>query len=160
MKWSAGSLEPTPLVYLERIDARYDKPSEDECWIWTGPVDKNGYGLCYAGRVNRKVKTVRTHRAMYELYVGQIPLDLTIDHLCRVRACGNPKHLRILEFLKNCQDNAWFRKTHCPSGHEYTIKNTINLKRKTGGLNRKCRTCFNKRSLERYHKTKTLSKTS
>ena len=154
MNWSYGSLEPTPLLYLERIDARYDKPSEDECWVWTGYLNPYGYGHAHAGKVGGKWKTMMTHRAMYELYVGQIPLNLTIDHLCRNTACGNPKHLRILTLLENCKDNGWARKTHCPQGHEYTDENTYYSKRADGGPNRQCRTCVKERARRNYAKAK------
>ena len=141
MKWSAGSLEPTSLVHLERIDARYDKPSEDECWVWTGYLNPKGYGRAPAGKVSDKAKSILTHRAMYELYVGQIPINLTIDHLCRNRACGNPKHLRILTLSENSRDNGYATRTHCPHGHEYTDENTRYSKQKDGRLFRHCRTC-------------------
>ena len=141
MTWSCGSLEPTPLLYLERIDARYNKPSENECWVWTGFLNHNGYGQAYAGKVGGKEKMISTHRAMYELHVGQIPLDLTIDHLCRNRACGNPKHLRILTISENSRDAGNARKTHCPQGHEYTVENTRYGKIKSGCAKRTCRTC-------------------
>ena len=154
MKWSAGSLEPTELLYLERIDARYDKPSEDECWVWTGYLMRNGYGHAHAGYVNGKQKIISTHRAMYELYVGQIPLNLTIDHLCRNRACGNPKHLRILTLSENSRDNGQARRTHCPQGHEYTDENTYSNKQANGGPNRQCRTCAKERARRRYAKAK------
>ena len=142
MNWSYGSLEPTPLRYLERIDARYDKPSENECWVWTGYLNPKGYGRAPAGKVSGKAKSILTHRAMYELYVGQIPLDLTIDHLCRNTACGNPKHLRILTLSENSKGNGWARKTHCPQGHEYTDENTYYYKRKNNWLGRNCRVCI------------------
>ena len=149
MNWSCGSLEPTPLVHLERIDARYDKPSEDECWVWTGYLRPDGYGKAHAGKIDGKYKLIRTHRAMYELYVGQIPLDLTIDHLCRNTACGNPKHLRILTVSENSKDGGNARKTHCPHGHEYTDENTYYYKRKNNWLGRHCRVCL-KESKRRY----------
>ena len=145
MNWSAGSLEPTELLYLERIDARYDKPSENECWVWTGYLRPDGYGRAYAGKIDGKYKLIRTHRAMYELYVGQIPLNLTIDHLCRNRACGNPKHLRILTLSENCKDNGFATKTHCPQGHEYTDENTYYHKLKNGWVQRQCRACDRER---------------
>ena len=156
MKWSAGSLEPTELLYLERIDARYDKPSDDECWVWTGYLKPSGYGHAHAGYVNGKQKMILTHRAMYELYVGQIPLDLTIDHLCRNRACGNPKHLRILTLSENISDgeSANARKTHCPQGHEYTDENTYYNKQANGRLFRQCRTCVKERRRRDYAKAK------
>ncbi|GAA2699931.1 HNH endonuclease signature motif containing protein [Nonomuraea recticatena] len=56
-----------------------------ECVIWTGPLNDRGYGL---GPRNRLA-----HRAIFELEVGPIPEGLTLDHLCRVRACVNPAHL-------------------------------------------------------------------
>ena len=146
MTWSCGSLEPTPLLYLERIDARYTKPSEDECWVWTGYLRPDGYGKAHAGKIDGKYKLIRTHRAMYELYVGQIPLNLTVDHLCRNRACGNPKHLRILTLSENCKDNGFATKTHCPQGHEYTYENTYYHKRKNGWVQRHCRACDRERA--------------
>ena len=156
MTWSCGSLEPTSLVHLERIDARYDKPSEDECWNFTGYLNPDGYGQAAAGSVNGKQKMILTHRAMHELHVGQIPLDMTIDHLCRNRACGNPKHLRILTLSENIShgDSANGRKTHCPQGHEYTDENIYYWKQKNGGLGRQCRTCRRERDHRRYVKTK------
>ena len=154
MTWSAGSLEPTELLYLERIDARYDKPSEEECWVWTGYLRPDGYGWAHGGYVNGKQKSMSTHRAMHELYVGQIPLDLTIDHLCRNRACGNPKHLRILTISENSRDNGQSRKTHCPQGHEYTDENTYYWKQKNGGPSRQCRTCRRERDRQSYAKAK------
>jgi len=156
VNWSAGSLDPTPLLYLERIDARYDKPSENECWVWTGSLNLDGYGQANAGYVDGKQKKIYTHRAMYELYVGQIPLDLTIDHLCRNRACGNPKHLRILTISENISDgeSANARKTRCPQGHEYTVENTRHSKQKNGGLARRCRACDQERHRRRHAKAK------
>ena len=154
MNWSYGSLEPTELLYLERIDARYDKPSEDECWIWTGYLNPKGYGRAPAGKVSDKAKSILTHRAMYELYVGQIPLDLTIDHLCRNTACGNPKHLRILTVSENSKGNGWARKTHCPQGHEYTDENTYYYKQSNGGSKRNCKTCKRESGRRRHAKAK------
>ena len=162
--WSCGSLEPTPLEYLERIDARHDKPSEDECWNYTGPLRPDGYGnTAHAGRVNGKKKRIATHRAMYELYVGQIPLDLTIDHMCRNRACGNPKHLRILTIWENCRNNRWAIRTHCSKGHEYTDENTYYGKQRksNGGPMRECRACKRAQAKGRRNaKQKALSTTS
>lgn len=33
------------------------------------------------------------HRAVYEFLVGPIPVGQVLDHLCRVKACVNPRHL-------------------------------------------------------------------
>lgn len=91
-----------------------------DCWLWTGSIHKDGYG---EGSPMRHKKYM-AHRLAYELYVGQIPDGLTIDHLCRNRRCVNPEHLRTLTIKENvlCGNgitamNA--RKTHCPQGHPY-----------------------------------------
>lgn len=58
------------------------------CWQWTGKPNACGYG-----RVSMKHKTIPTHRWMYERFIGPIPDGHHLDHLCRNRICGNPRHL-------------------------------------------------------------------
>ena len=60
----------------------------DTCWVWTGSVNRKGYG---SFRLNGKLQAA--HRVSYELYVGTIPEGLHIDHLCRKPGCVNPSHL-------------------------------------------------------------------
>jgi hypothetical protein len=74
--------------------------------------------------------------------VGDLPDELTIDHLCRVRACCNPDHLEPVSVAVNILRgegpaalNA--RKTHCQHGHPL---NASNVRVETGGL-RRCRAC-------------------
>lgn len=38
---------------------------------------------------------------MYEQVVGPIPAGMTIDHLCRVRACMRPSHLEAVSHAVN-----------------------------------------------------------
>lgn len=58
------------------------------CWLWQGQPGVNGYG-----RISVNDVVQYAHRVSYETFVGPIPADLTIDHLCRVRMCINPAHL-------------------------------------------------------------------
>lgn len=57
------------------------------CWRWTGCLDAYGYGrIAMPSRGGE-----RAYRVAYELLVGPIPDGLQLDHLCRNRACVNPR---------------------------------------------------------------------
>jgi hypothetical protein len=76
---------------------------EDECWTWEGATTSMGYGHVNAGP---GAPNVLVHRLMHELFIGPIPDDLEVDHLCHNadkgcaggtrclhRRCVNPAHL-------------------------------------------------------------------
>lgn len=110
-----------------RIDAR-------GCWNWQGKVDgRFGYGA-----VERKwndKKYVLAHRLAYVVMVGEIPEGYTIDHLCRNRACVNPKHLEAVTLAENLRRRSLRAK--CGRGHDY---DTVGFK-KGQGLYPKCSAC-------------------
>jgi len=115
----------------QRVTSRID--ASGDCWEWTGVVTDNGYG-----RVWYKGNMRGAHRAVWELLVGPIPKDLTIDHLCRNRSCVNPDHLEPVTILENRQRSPLFLKPACRNGHPFTTVNTYNH---PGGW-RACRTCL------------------
>lgn len=69
-----------------------------ECLIWTGTKNQKGYGrLANRGRVES------AHRVAYELSIGPIPAGMEIDHICFIRACIEPEHLRLSDRAANTQ---------------------------------------------------------
>lgn len=90
----------------------------EDCWLWKGPK-WDGYGIFSKHHV-------RVHRYAYEFCVGPIPDGLTIDHLCRIRACVRPEHLEPVTHVENIK-RGWAvrpRQSHCKNGHEFTPENT------------------------------------
>jgi hypothetical protein len=68
----------------------------DECWIWVGRLNRNGYG-----RVRTPEGEMMAHRTSYEAHVGPIPDGLLLDHVCRVRCCVRPSHLEPVTHREN-----------------------------------------------------------
>lgn len=118
---------------------------DDGCWLFTGWIDKQGYG---------KINTLKqyAHRWTYTQFVGEIPEGFVLDHLCHTndptcqagveckhRRCVNPFHLEAVTSAENGVRSAAIKveQTHCVNGHEFTPENTY--VRKEG--RRVCREC-------------------
>ncbi len=67
------------------------------CWLWLGMQQVGKlYGIfCW------KNKSIKAHRASWEIYRGEIPLGLQVLHRCDMPQCVNPDHL----FLGTQKDN-------------------------------------------------------
>lgn len=60
--------------------------SATPCEIWQGALDASGYG---------------PHRKAYVEHHGAIAPGLTVDHLCRIKACENPLHMEAVTRREN-----------------------------------------------------------
>jgi len=145
---------------LRRFETKVDKsgpiskqrPDFDPCHVWTAYLLPGGYGQFWNGTT-----MVLAHRWAWENLVGPIPEYMQVDHMCKVRRCVNPKHLRLLTTQENtaCGDAGLHlaNKTHCPKGHPYSGENLyLDLRGKRG-----CKAC-RKDATERYGDKKKLAK--
>ena len=121
-EWKHGK---TKSYELRRTELLPRKTVDDKgCWIWSGSVGRDGYGIYGNG------KFLRVHRASYILWVGEIPKGLFILHRCDTPLCFNPNHLYAGNAKQNARD-ALERGLH-PTGP--------NIKKgHKGSLNRKSR---------------------
>ncbi len=85
---------------MEAVDITrfYDKVSFEPngCWLWKGALDSYGYGAFkFAGGARK------AHRVAWALDGRSLPSDMTLDHVCRNRACVNPKHIELVTLREN-----------------------------------------------------------
>lgn len=73
------------------------------CWRWSGPTDKNGYGLFTNFWVEGK-REQRAPRIAWILTIGAIPKGKWVLHHCDNSRCVNPSHLFIGDALANNRD--------------------------------------------------------
>lgn len=93
----------------QHIASKLDRTSPHGCWLWTGPLDRDGYG-----RASHQGKSGRlAHRVIYELVKGPIPAGLVLMHSCdhlhpgvTGRRCCNPEHLTPGTKRENAEDRS------------------------------------------------------
>lgn len=77
--------------------------SEDECWIWVGPMHKvSGYGVFEVYNIEYKAHRV----SFYYFNKRTTESEFDILHTCDNRRCCNPKHLYEGDNADNNRDRA------------------------------------------------------
>jgi hypothetical protein len=99
----------TRLTRMTKVDG--------ECLLWTGYVDRDGYG-----RIRVNGKNVPVHVFHYEYEKGKIPEGMVSDHLCKIRNCHNPEHVEPVTPLENLRRGFGVFNSDpdkCINGHNY-----------------------------------------
>ncbi len=107
-----------PYRAAERAATRY---VEDECGCWISTYSVASHGYAQVGWQTEGIRNVVTaHRAAWVYFSNeQIPDGYTIDHLCNVRRCVNPAHLRCITNFENARrtNGRDWEMGECANGH-------------------------------------------
>lgn len=89
-----------PTWLVERFRSRVaTTTAPDDCWLWTGNQDRNGYGRFRSRKASVDIKA---HRAAYRLANGELPSLLR--HTCDNPPCVRPDHLLPGDHKSNAAD--------------------------------------------------------
>ena len=78
-----GAIDP-----IKAITTNYIPVPWSGCWLWLGSIDKEGYGVLYAGGLHMKA-----HRFSLMLHKSVPEVKMHALHTCDVPGCINPDHL-------------------------------------------------------------------
>jgi hypothetical protein len=84
-------------VAERRFWAKVEKT--EDCWIWTGARNPDGYG-----NVGIRKKFMKAHRVAWMITSGPIPEGMRVLHRCDNPSCVKPDHLFIGSQYDNVKD--------------------------------------------------------
>jgi hypothetical protein len=103
-----------PLLNAEEQQSIWEKvicTGSNDCWLWTGSTDDDGYGVHYV-----RLKTWRAARLVYFIHYGVDPSALLVCHTCDNPPCCNPAHLFLGTEKDNTNDCRAKGRLNTPSG--------------------------------------------
>ena len=94
------------------------------CHQWTAALGHGYPAIAFARRADGRTRVYGAHRVAWVAAHGRdIPVGMTIDHLCVNPRCVNPDHLEAVTMRENTHralgssSSIHARKSHCPAGH-------------------------------------------
>jgi hypothetical protein len=73
----------------DRFAAQVTPVTEAPCLLWTGSLDRDGYGVIASPRVDGKKRQWRAHIYAWTLAHGPVPPSFMVLHHCDIRCCVN-----------------------------------------------------------------------
>jgi len=138
-----------PLINRRQFLSGIDYNGPGGCWLWKRRLHRKGYAILHTS------KHLFAHRVSFAVFRGE-PGPCELDHICNVRRCVNPYHLRratrhqnTVEWSASTLAGINARKSHCIHGHEFTPDNTRTYRRPSGRTYRKCVACQKRTDSER-----------
>lgn len=87
----------------DRFGKLFEKRKPNDCWLWRGDVNHNGYGRIAVGA--KSEGSVLAHRVAWEIANGPMPKGIwVVMHKCDTPACVNPAHLKLGTQTDNLAD--------------------------------------------------------
>lgn len=84
-----------PRLWLRDIEPKIIREGFGGCWIWTGTIDRSGYGILKWTEGDKRV-SVMVHRYVASMF-WEFPEAARVRQKCFVRNCLNPHHIYVKE---------------------------------------------------------------
>lgn len=80
------------------------QPGEGGCWLWVGHTRTRNNGAPYGYFTAKRGADEPAYHFAYKAFVGPIPRDKEVDHICHCTTCVRPSHLRLVSRTGNAQN--------------------------------------------------------